>query len=305
MDKKDFYINHLYLKGRKLKEIKGNLVAIKYKKYSFIGIGIIILILIFGLFWLYSSQKEIIRAQLIIDSGIVQIKHEGTDWIVAENGVLLAQSDAIRTGNNSSASVILFESSIIRLANNTEIMIKELVSLAEETNVKIQQESGRTWNTLLKISGIDTYEVQTPTTIASVRGTSFYVSVLQNGSTNVGVVRGIINVSSLHDNQTVDGIDLEEGFFVIINPDQLQIPLVSIPLVYDDWIEENIQKEEVFIEGVKGDVFERISPYIDELKDRFGITEEELEALIEGYLKGYYDLPSETPDWVRDIIEDN
>ena len=35
----------------------------------------------------------------------------------------------------------------------------------------------------------------------------------------------------------------------------------------------------------------------------FGITDEELEVLIDGYLDGYYDLPSDTPEWVREIIE--
>jgi predicted DNA binding protein len=85
----------------------------------------------------------------------------------------------------------------------------------------------------------------------------------------------------------------------------MQEPLNSQPLTLEDWIVQNILKDEEFINVVKTDLWDRIEPYIDELKEKFGITEEELEALLEGYLRGYYDLPPETPDWVRDIIKIN
>lgn len=271
-------------------------------KYLIVIISIIILVMIIGSFWFFSSQEHSVKAQLIIDSGVVKIKEVGGNWINAESGILLKQSDTVLTGDNASASIILFETSIIRLGNNTEILIKELVHIAEEKNIKIQQESGRAWSTLLKISGIDTYEVQTPNTIASVRGTSFYVFVLENGSTNVGVTNGLVNITRLFENQIIDYIDLEEGYSLYIDPRNIQKPLQPYPLEEHEWVEINIESDEEFINEIQGDVFDRISPYIDELKEKFGITEEELEALIEGYLKGYYDLPPETPDWVRDLI---
>ena len=92
---------------------------------------------------------------------------------------------------------------------------------------------------------------------------------------------------------------------VYIDPTKMMDPLESEQLIYEEWIIQNIQKDNDFIEEVKADLWERILPYLDELKEKFGITEEELKALIEGYLLGYYDLPPETPDWIRDIIELN
>ena len=55
--------------------------------------------------------------------------------------------------------------------------------------------------------------------------------------------------------------------------------------------------------NVKEELYQRIESYIPELKSRYGMTDEELDALIDGYLLGYYDLPPETPEWIREIIE--
>ena len=147
-------------------------------------ISIIIIICIIGFaFVLLSPASESISAQLIIDSGTVQLKHAGESWITAENGMLLYQSDSIKTGDETSASIVLFQSSVIRLDSNTEVTIQELIKKEGETSVSLKQDAGRTWNTISKISGIDDYDVQTSTTVASVRGTAFDVNIKPDGKT--------------------------------------------------------------------------------------------------------------------------
>ena len=152
------------------------------KKFLFI-LPVIIILCIIGVIWFALGPgvvKAESKAQLIIESGTVQVKHAGESWISAENGMILYQSDSVKTGDNASASLILFESSIIRLDSNTEVTLREIIQQEGETSVKIEQDLGRTWNTVRNISGIDNYEVQTPTTIASVRGTSFGVFIIPN-----------------------------------------------------------------------------------------------------------------------------
>jgi hypothetical protein len=275
---------------------------LKSKKIILIIIPLIIIIFV-AIFLLFTSgPDDSVKAQLIIDSGIVQVKHEKGSWYNVENGMQLIQSDSVKTRDNSSATIILFESSIIRLDSNTQITIKELISQVEETKVIIEQDSGRTWNTVLKISGIDTYDVQTPTTVASVRGTSFYVKVLTNGTTDLGVIKGKLGISRIKNGEVLDTTEVEENESVTVDPDDFDKPLEIKPLTIDDWILSNIEKDNGFRNNVKGDLYSRIEQYIPELKEKFGINDEELEALIEGYLLGYYDLPAETPDWVREII---
>ncbi|HEC76512.1 MAG TPA: hypothetical protein ENI33_04560 [Thermoplasmatales archaeon] len=258
---------------------------------------------IIGFIWLTSNPPTKAKAQLIIDFGIVHIKHGEKEWVPAKNGTILYQSDSVKTGNNTSAAIVLFKSSIIRLDSNTEISLQEILQQAGETNVKIKQDMGRTWNTILNISGIDNYDVQTPTTIVSIRGTSFEVNVSEEGETEVGVSYGTVKVSSIVNGSIIHTIEVNENESVIIDPDAIEEPLHTEPFERDDWALENEQKDEDFMENVKEELYKRIEPYIPELKERYGVTDEELEVLLDGYVRGYFDLPPETPDWIREIIE--
>jgi len=265
-------------------------------------VSLIVILGIVGFLWLTSNFADETRAQLVIVSGTAQIKHSGESWIFAQNGTLLEQSDSVKTGENSSAMIIFFKSSIIRLDSNTEVMLEELLEQEGETSIKILQDAGRTWNTVSKISGIDNYDVQTPTAIASIRGTSFDVNHYSNGTTVISMDNGNSNVSRTEiDN--VDIIEVNENESVTIYPNDTGQVLEKKPFVKDDWILTNRQKDDRFLDNVKDDLFERIEQYIPELKQRYGVTEEELDALMEGYIRGYYNLPPETPEWMREIIE--
>jgi len=273
-------------------------------------ISVVLIICIVGLFLLTQSSNTV-KAQLIIETGDIQVKHDGGSWISAQNGMDLYQSDSIKTGENASASIVFFKSSIIRIDGNTEVSIQEIIQSDDGTNVKIKQDAGRTWSTVAKISGIDNYDVQTPTTIASVRGTSFDVYIKSDGKTDVGVGRGIVNVSRLKDGEVVETINVSKDEAVTVTKDK---PLEKKTYEKDNWVLQNQQKDEDILTNgistyinstinVKDALYDRIEQYIPELKELYGITDEELDFLIDGYLLGYYDLPSETPDWIREIIE--
>jgi len=261
----------------------------------------IIIISIIGFVW-FIQTSDVASAQLVIDHGTVQVKHERGNWTSAETGMFLFQSDALRTGKDTYASVILFESSIIRLDSNTEILLKEIIQQAETTNITIEQASGRTWNTIQKISGIDNYEVQTPITVASVRGTTFDVNVTTSGSINISVITGTVNVSRLENGIIGDTIAVNGNESVLIDPESNETLKTDL-LIKDEWILLNLGEDAKFYEQLKTELYNRIEEYIPELKKRYGMTDEELDVLIDGYLKGYFDLPPETPEWIRDIIE--
>jgi len=265
-------------------------------------IFLIILIICIIVFVWFLLRPEVIKAQLVIESGTVYVKHGGETWISAENGMLLYKSDSVRTGNNSSASIIFFKTSIVRLDNNTEVMLEELFR-EEETSITIQQDSGRTWNTVYKISGIDNYEVQTPATVASVRGTAFVVTVWENGSTYYGVSHGIINVTSISNGVIQDSIDVSgnESTFVFI--DLIHLSLKIVPFEMDDWVLENLLKDQQFVDDLKEILYLKIKDYIPDLKAEFGINDDEIDALLEGYILGYFELPIDTPGWIKDLFK--
>jgi hypothetical protein len=273
------------------------------KKFLLILLVPVILILgLIAFMWLTPDSEEV-SAQLIIKHGDVRIKHEGKSWTNAQNGMLLHQHDTVKTGDNTSASIVLFKSSIIRLDSNTEVTITKLLQQAEGTSVKIKQDIGKTWHNILNISGIENYDVQTPTTIASLRGTSFVIIVYEDGKTYKGVARGTINVTKIKNGEAIEKIEVKKDEAVSVSPDELEKPFELKPFEKDEWVLENQKEDGENVKKVKEDLYQRIDPYIPELKERYGVTDEELDALIDGYLLGYYDLPPETPNWIRELVE--
>lgn len=287
---------------KKIENIPKKKTGTPKKKTYLLIIPVIVILCIIGLIW-FSQTSEAVTAQLIIDSGTVQVKHADGSWTNAQSGILLAASDSIKTGSNTSASVIFFESSIIRLDSDTEITIQQIIEQDEEISIKIQQDAGRTWNAISKISGIDDYEVQTPTSVASVRGTGFVVIVEPNGTTYYGVSHGILNVSKVSNGLIQGSVDVSGNESVIVYVDITNKSLVIQPFEMDEWVLENLQEDEQFMADVKAELYRRIEPYIPELKETYGVTDEELDVLLDGYLEGQFDLPPETPQWIRDIIE--
>ena len=282
--------------------IKEKTITTKKGRNKFLYIiPIIIIICIIGIVLFVVLSPEVVKAQLIIESGDVQVKHEGGSWSSAENGMLLYQSDIVKTGDNTTSSIILFESSIIRLDSNTEVMLKEIIQEAGKTSVTIQQDAGRTWNTVLKVSGIDDYEVQTPTTVASVRGTSFDVYI-QLDNITVGVGRGVVFISKIINDNVLDTIELKMNEAVSIYGDIDQI-LKTKAFLKDGWVLRNQEEDEGFKSDVKTELYKRIDPYIDDIKERWDVTDEEFDVLVTGYVNGNFDLPPDTPDWIKDLME--
>ena len=264
-------------------------------------IPIIIIICIIGIIWFVffsnTAQANEPKAQLIIESGIVEIKHSEGIWTTAEDGMDLYELDSVRTGDNSSASIILFKSSIVRLDSNTMVTIKELVKNADERSVTLQQDAGRTWNTVVKVCGIDNYDVETPTAVASVRGTSFGIDVEQ-GATVVKVIKGIVNVTHFIYGD-IYSVQLHENYSVTVYNDSMGEPET---FDIDDWIENNLLKDEQFRGDLKAIIYERIGPYMDYLKDDVGMSDLEIEVLIDGFINGDFPIPPETPEEYKQLF---
>ena len=79
-----------------------------HRKKFLLIIPVIVIICIIGFVW-FVQTPDVVKAQLVIDSGTVQVKHSGESWISGESGMFLYQSDLVKTGNDTYASIILFE----------------------------------------------------------------------------------------------------------------------------------------------------------------------------------------------------
>ena len=111
-------------------------------------------------------------ATLIVNKGSAEVLIKDY-WTKAKSGMSLKEGNSIKTADDSMATILFLDSSVMRLDENTEIRITNI----NKSSVSIAQNIGRTWNRLLKISGIKDYEIETPNALATVRGTAFSVTV--------------------------------------------------------------------------------------------------------------------------------
>ena len=111
-------------------------------------------------------------------SGDVQVRHSATgSFVSATDGEVLTAGDTIRTADGARAVLTYFEGSSVSIEPNSELTIDIASALSDgSTVVVMQQNFGRTWHVVTKlITGNSKYEVKTPASTASVRGTAFQV----------------------------------------------------------------------------------------------------------------------------------
>ena len=110
-------------------------------------------------------------------SGDVQVRHGAGTFVRATDGEILAGGDTIRTADGARAVLTYFEGSTVSIEPNTELTIETASALSDGSTVVVMQQSvGRTWHVVTKlITGNSKYEVKTPSSTASVRGTAFEV----------------------------------------------------------------------------------------------------------------------------------
>ncbi len=124
-------------------------------------VAIVVIALAVGYFSIVGSKT--VAAQLHVESGGVLVNEKEVSRTV------LKEDDAIKTLDNGYATIILYESVIINLDPNTEVVIDDLIN----SHPKIEQKSGKTWNTFTKLLGIEDYSAKAGNSVASVRGTLF------------------------------------------------------------------------------------------------------------------------------------
>jgi len=235
-------------------------------------LGVILLIGFIGGIYVYNSFfKAMPLATLVIENGNAQYS-TGGDWKSARNGMELKQGYSVKTSDNSLANII-FSDSVMRLDSNTEVKIDSL----DQNSVSLMQTIGKTWSRLLKISGISSYEVNTPEAIASVRGTGFAV-YYDGNRTQIKVSEGIVNVKSGGTSSDVDESNQAEV--------DKQGNLKKEALSEDDWISKNKNLDDEHKAQIKARIMSKYGMIINVVKSKYGLTDDQLNQMFEDWFSG-------------------
>ena len=137
-----------------------------------------LLFLAFGVGGGFGSPALGAATTVSIISGDIRVRHGATgSFVSATDGEVLVAGDTVRTADGSRAVLTYFEGSTVSIEPNSELTLEIASSLKDGSTVVVMQQSfGRTWHVVTKlITGNSKYEVKTPASTASVRGTAFQV----------------------------------------------------------------------------------------------------------------------------------
>lgn len=131
-------------------------------------------------------------------SGDVHVlKAGGEKTMKAFKGMSLTQGDTIITGQGASATLQLDKDRDVRIAENSQVLLSELVSAIKGEKTTLQLLAGGIWGSIREQLNADSrLQVKTANAIMGVRGTEFYAT--QQGTTsNFYVVEGTVSLMAL------------------------------------------------------------------------------------------------------------
>ena len=147
--------------------------------------------------------------------GLVEIMPTGKkDFLDLKSGTILSDGDKIRTGRTGFAAIIFIDDkSTLKIKGNTEAVISGQRTAASISK-KINMDIGTVRATIQKQN--TDFVIQTPTSVASVKGTDFWLITDPVAGDQVIGIDGII---SLVNSETGQAVEVTEGMSGISTPD--------------------------------------------------------------------------------------
>ncbi len=198
----------------------------KSKKLIFIIVGILMMVCIAVVAIVMLSKKEdsyrIIKVYEFDGNGLVS--REGIGDIEPYANMVLESGDNIKL-NAGLMTLKLDDDKYVYVEEKTEFSL-EATGTAKDSKTTIKLKSGAITNEIQnKLSGDSSYEINTPNTTMSVRGTTYRVEVYQDEKgvnyTRVSVFEGTVATKLLYADGTIsdDEVAVEAGKEVIIYED--------------------------------------------------------------------------------------
>lgn len=108
---------------------------------------------------------------------ISEIKNDATkretetvEWQAAAEGDEINSGGGVRTGDESRVRIDISDGTIVRIAPNTEFTLLELSPIATDPVTRLQLEVGKVFVRVTRALGLGTFEIETPSGVATVRG---------------------------------------------------------------------------------------------------------------------------------------
>ena len=121
-----------------------------------------------------------------------------TEKIVARNDQEIVAGTTVITGVKARAQVVYPNHTVTRMDENTQIVIQSFQT--QPTQVKVKLEKNRIWSRVSKLLGKESYQTETSTVVATVRGTSYDHGILSDGRNKIITIKGSVEASCVEKN---------------------------------------------------------------------------------------------------------
>ncbi|ACI19327.1 FecR family protein [Dictyoglomus thermophilum] len=162
------------------------------------------------------SSKTRVAIITYIKGNVYVKKLKSELWIPAKVKMELASGDKVWVHQNSQAILQFSDRSTLKLGSNTQLDILNL-DYDKDTKKEVSIFKlliGKIWATIDRLlSQGERVEVQTPTAVAGVRGTEWIQEVLEDGTTKIWTLRGVVLFTAKDKT-----IEVKEGFKSIVKP---------------------------------------------------------------------------------------
>ena len=184
--------------------------------------------------------------------GLVEIMGVGKDdFKDLKPGTILSDGDKLRTGSSGFVAVIFIDDkSTLKLKENSEAVItgqRSAKSIAKKINMDIG-----TVRATVKKQNTD-FVIQTPTSVASVKGTDFW---LITDPAEGDLIIGLEGLVGLTNSETGEEIDVSEGLSGISTPDgDLGVEETNSTSIPDDPTDDGEEENQIriYLEGPNGE----------------------------------------------------
>lgn len=179
------------------------------KKQVFLS-GILALLML-AIFRMMSFAAEVVFVQ-----GSVQtMSPQDSGWRKVETGMQLATGDVVRTARNSLVDIALDtdKRNTIRVEQKTQVVLN---SAAPGIIDRLDLSKGRVYANLEDIKSGMSFEINTPSAIAGVRGSSLSVYVEKDTDEVMAIKDTVFLKTFDEDNQQIAELMLPEGFKTLI-----------------------------------------------------------------------------------------
>jgi len=175
------------------------------KKGGFIVVWVVCFIIIAAGGWFgltkYSEMvklQKIDKGEAIVVSMVVgdaEVKNQGaTVWKPMAIEDTLQMGDTVRTAADSYCELQMVKRGVFRIESSSEVYLATLVNENDNVNSKLKLDKGQLVLKPNKLKTGDSFQVETSTAVAAVRGTRFSVGVNDTGDTTVAVDEGAVSL---------------------------------------------------------------------------------------------------------------